>query len=102
MKKTEESLRRRKMGKKSAFSLFGTPTTKDDEGRDEERIRMQMILDVVAFGKDAELLGIDTGACESFQGLLEMVYANDCECAMWSVYFCSLIMFLLDIVPDAP
>lgn len=77
MRKTEESLRRLKKGKKAAFSLFGSSTTsKDEEGRDEERIRTQMILDVEAFGKDAELLGVDLDS-EAYKALKDMVYTID-------------------------
>ncbi|KAJ6499253.1 COG complex component [Mycena sanguinolenta] len=77
MKKTEDSLRRLKKGKKSTFSLFGGGAAKDDDGKDEERIRMQMILDVEAFGKDGQLLGVSLDRSESFQSLTEMVHAVD-------------------------
>ncbi|KAJ7045566.1 COG complex component [Mycena alexandri] len=76
MKKTEDSLRRLKKGKKSTFSLFGGGA-KDDDGKDEERIRMQMILDVEAFGKDGQLLGVSLDQSESFKSLTEMVHAVD-------------------------
>ncbi|KAG5650522.1 hypothetical protein H0H81_011940 [Sphagnurus paluster] len=81
MKKTEESLRRLKKGKKTSFSLFGNVNTKDDDSRDEERIRIQMIYDVEAFGKDGESLGVVLGNSDSFKALKEMVYAleaSDC------------------------
>ncbi|KAF8210325.1 COG complex component [Mycena galopus ATCC 62051] len=77
MKKTEDSLRRLKKGKKSTFSLFGGGAAKDDDGKDEERIRMQMILDVEAFGKDGQLLGVSLDQSDSFQSLTEMVHAVD-------------------------
>ncbi|KAJ7497349.1 COG complex component [Mycena latifolia] len=76
MKKTEDSLRRLKKGKKSTFSLFGG-STREDDGQDEERIRTQMILDVEAFGKDGELLGVSLDASDSFKSLKEMVHAVD-------------------------
>ncbi|KAG6911130.1 hypothetical protein DXG01_003870 [Tephrocybe rancida] len=76
MKKTEESLRRLKKGKKTTFSLFGSATAgKDEDGRDEERIRMQMILDVDAFGNDAESLGVVPHNSEAYHALREMVQA---------------------------
>ena len=77
MKKTEESLRRLKKGKKSAFSLFGSSTSaKDDDGRaDEEKIRTQMILDVEAFGKDAETLGVTVGDSTTYRSLKELANA---------------------------
>ncbi|KAF9450434.1 COG complex component [Macrolepiota fuliginosa MF-IS2] len=67
MKKTEESLRRLKKGQKSTFSLFGN--AKVDDGRDEERIRTQMLLDVEAFGKEAQSLGIDLTSNEHYDSL---------------------------------
>lgn len=86
MKKTEESLRRLKKGKKPAFSLFGgTNAGKDDESRDEERIRTQMIIDVNAFGKDAESLGVDVLACEAFNALNDMVHTNLADGEHWLV-----------------
>lgn len=76
MKKTEESLRRLKKGKKTTFSLFGNSNTgKDDDGKDEERIRIQMILDVDAFGQDGECLGVDLQNCEAYNILKETVQA---------------------------
>lgn len=77
MRKTEESLRRLRKGKKSAFSLFGGPTAKEDDGRaDEEKIRAQMMLDVAAFGKDADLLGVEVQRSQTFKVLEEMAGAS--------------------------
>ncbi|THH26420.1 hypothetical protein EUX98_g7769 [Antrodiella citrinella] len=78
MKKTEESLRRLKKGKKSTFSLFGSGSgsgggVREDEG--EEKIRVQMILDVAAFGKDAESLGVVVEESESYRTLRELANA---------------------------
>ncbi|GLB37458.1 putative protein with domain of unknown function (DUF3510) [Lyophyllum shimeji] len=76
MKKTEESLRRLKRGKKTGFSLFGSANTaKDDDGKDEERIRLQMVHDVDAFGKDGESLGVALANSESYKALNDMVQA---------------------------
>lgn len=72
--KTEESLRRLKKGKRSTFSLFGGPT-KEDDGQ-EEKIRAQMMLDVAAFGKDAESLGITVQQSQAFKVLEEMAGAS--------------------------
>ncbi|KAI0288526.1 oligomeric golgi complex component, COG2-domain-containing protein [Russula brevipes] len=74
MRKKEESLRKLKKGKKPAFSLFGG-APKEDDGRDEERIRQQMVLDVEAFGKDAETLGVDAQGSAGFKTLHEMAIA---------------------------
>ena len=62
MKKTEDSLRRYKKGKKSTFSLFGTSSASaaaqaEEESRDEARIRAQMVMDVDTLAKDAASLG---------------------------------------------
>ncbi len=78
MKKTEESLRRLKKGKKSAFSLFGSSTSgKDDDGRaDEEKIRTQMILDVEAFGKEAQSFGVEIEKSSTYQSLKELAHAS--------------------------
>jgi hypothetical protein len=80
MRKKEESLRKLKKGKKPAFSLFGG-APKEDDGGDEERIRQQMVLDVEAFGKDAETLGVNVQGNASFKSLHEMAIAplNDGE-----------------------
>ncbi|KAK7057129.1 oligomeric Golgi complex subunit 2 [Favolaschia claudopus] len=80
MKKTEDSLRKLKRGnmKKPTFSLFGGGgQAKEDDGKDEERIRTQMILDVEAFGTDGQLLGVPLNKSESFKSLTEMVHAVD-------------------------
>ncbi|KAF7782587.1 hypothetical protein Agabi119p4_1963 [Agaricus bisporus var. burnettii] len=75
MRKTEESLRKLKKAKKATFSLFGGAT--DDDSRDEERIRTQMILDVEAFGKEAQSLGIDIATNEDYESLKNTVLASD-------------------------
>ncbi|KDQ57488.1 hypothetical protein JAAARDRAFT_177682 [Jaapia argillacea MUCL 33604] len=76
LRKTEESLRRLQKGKSQGLSFFGGSSKgRDDKGRDEERIRSQMILDVEAFGKDAASLGVSVEGSQSFVSLREMVYA---------------------------
>jgi hypothetical protein len=80
MKKTEESLRRLKKGRQTAFSLFSGAGTGNDE--DEERIRTQMILDVEAFARDAETMGVVPTTSQAFKVLHSMVHATwlDGEC----------------------
>lgn len=73
MKKTEESLRRLKKGKKSTLSIFGSATAGKDDEKDEERIRAQMILDVKAFKTEGEALGVDMQSLDSFIVLDQMV-----------------------------
>lgn len=77
MKKTEESLRKLKKGKKSAFSLFGgSGSSREDDGRaDEEKIRTQIILDLEAFAKDAESLGVAVNNSETYKTLAAMAHA---------------------------
>ncbi|KAI0675422.1 COG complex component [Trametes maxima] len=76
MKKTEESLRRLKKGKKSAYSLFGS-SSRDDDGRaDEEKIRTQMVLDVDAFGREAESLGVAVQENAAYRSLVEMARSS--------------------------
>ncbi|KAG8897124.1 hypothetical protein FRB99_008430 [Tulasnella sp. 403] len=70
MKQTEESLRRYKKGKISAFSLFGGGSSREnEESKDEERVRAQMVLDVEALGQDARRLGVETDAIEAYATL---------------------------------
>ena len=80
MKKNEESLRRLRTGQRTGFSLFGgSSSNADNDARDEERVRTQLALDVEAFGKDAESLGVNLDACQSFKSLNYMVHANMSE-----------------------
>lgn len=89
MKKSEEALRRLKKNQKP-FSLFGgSNTAQSNDKRDEERTRSQMILDVNAFSKDAESLGIDVLASNAFNSLHTLVYADLIEgetCSLISIY----------------
>ncbi|THU95639.1 COG complex component [Dendrothele bispora CBS 962.96] len=75
IKNQEESLKRLKRGKKNTFSLFGSSTSREDEGRDEQRIRAQLILDVEVFGKDGQSLGVNLDSCQSYKALNELVNA---------------------------
>lgn len=72
-------MKRLKKGKKPAFSLFGGSNGANDENKDEERIRAQMVLDVEAFGKDAQALGVDVENNAHFKALKDVVYATDAE-----------------------
>ncbi|KAF9227314.1 COG complex component [Gyrodon lividus] len=73
MKKTEESLRRLKKGKKSTLGIFNSASTSTDDERDEERIRTQMVIDVEAFGQDGKSLSVDVPSLESYMQLTQMV-----------------------------
>ncbi|KAF8492925.1 oligomeric golgi complex component, COG2-domain-containing protein [Gautieria morchelliformis] len=81
MRKTEESLRRLKKGKTSTFSLFsGSPTAnKDQDSKDEERLRVQMVLDVAALGDDARSLHIDVDNYATFRELETMAAHGNAE-----------------------
>ncbi|KAK1230452.1 hypothetical protein PQX77_006462 [Marasmius sp. AFHP31] len=72
IKKAEESLKRFKIGKKKTFSLFGSKDDENQEGRDEERIRVQIILDIEAFERDGLALGIKVDDSQSYKALSEL------------------------------
>ena len=55
--------------------MFGS--TQTDDSRDEERIQTQMILDVEAFGKEAQFLGIEIEKNEHYVILKNIVLAHD-------------------------
>ena len=76
MKKTEESLRRLKKGQRSTYSLFGSSSREDDARADEEKIRTQMILDVEAFGCEAESLGVVVEGSATYRSLTEMARSS--------------------------
>lgn len=77
MKKQEESLRRLKQGRKTGFSLFGgSRSNQDDDARDEEQIRKQLALDVEAFGKDVEMMGVELAESAAFKQLNYVVHVN--------------------------
>lgn len=70
-KKTEESLRRLKQPRRNTgFSLFGK-TQNTEDGKDDERIQAQIVLDVETLGKDAAGLGVETAKSEAFLRLKE-------------------------------
>ncbi|KAK7053317.1 hypothetical protein VNI00_003943 [Paramarasmius palmivorus] len=77
IKKQEESLSRFKKGQKKTFSLFGSREDENQQSRDEERIRVQIILDVEAFEKDARSLGANLEESQSFKALGELVKATE-------------------------
>ncbi|KAF7304564.1 Conserved oligomeric Golgi complex subunit 2-like [Mycena chlorophos] len=79
LKKLEERLRRLNKGKKATSFLFGGGAKEDDGRRDEERIRQQMIIDVEAFGKDAQLLGVALEKSQCYAKLAEMVHEVDAQ-----------------------
>ena len=79
IKKAEEPLKRLKKKTRPTFSLFGTSPNVNDDAKDEERIRSQMILDVESFGMDAQSLGVEIDSNPHFASLKEIVYATDPE-----------------------
>ncbi|KAI6131677.1 oligomeric golgi complex component, COG2-domain-containing protein [Pisolithus croceorrhizus] len=76
MRKTEESLRRLKKGKKTTFGIFQSSSSTKDEDRDEERIAAQMMLDVDALGQDAQALSRGLRGIESYVQLVQMVQTD--------------------------
>ncbi|BGP06652.1 hypothetical protein JCM10049v2_002476 [Rhodotorula toruloides] len=71
-KKTEDSLRWLKKGRQG-LSFFGRAATAstgaEDGSSDDDRVKMQMQLDVETLAKDAEELGVDVEGCEAFRTL---------------------------------
>ncbi|KAF8342152.1 oligomeric golgi complex component, COG2-domain-containing protein [Cantharellus anzutake] len=86
MKKTYDSIRRYKKGKQSAFMLFGSTSRNqqlDEQGREEARIRAQMIIDVEALGQEASSLDglINVQASEEYRELRELAARDDATSA---------------------
>lgn len=86
MKKTEDSLRRYNKSKRSTFMLFGANSASgaaagDKGGRDELRIRAQMVLDVETLGKNARSLGsmINVDGSEEYKELMALTTHNDAD-----------------------
>lgn len=79
IKKAEEPLKRLKKKTRPTYSLFGTSPNVNDDAKDGERIRSQMILDAESFGKDARSLGVDVDSNLHFASLKDIVYATDPE-----------------------
>ena len=77
MRKNQDSLRRLRMGKRTGFSFFGGSNSANDEDeRDEERVKKQLVLDVEAFGKDGEDMGVDVSLSAAFKTLNFMAHAS--------------------------
>ena len=63
----------KKKSKGGGFSFFGGSSTNQEEGNGEEdKISMQLVLDVEAFGRDAQSLGTDVRGTQSFRELVEL------------------------------
>ncbi|BGP14663.1 hypothetical protein JCM10213_001627 [Rhodosporidiobolus nylandii] len=67
-KKTEDSLRWLKKGRQG-LSFFGRSAPAQSDESDDDRVKMQMQLDVETLAKDAEALGVDVEGSEAFGGL---------------------------------
>lgn len=80
MRESEEKLARLRKGKKTAFSLFGSSASAADEAKDAARIRAQMELDVLAFRKEADDVGVDVAGSAALQELVRAV-GQDTEAA---------------------
>ncbi|GAA5884786.1 hypothetical protein JCM6882_005394 [Rhodosporidiobolus microsporus] len=70
-KKTEDSLRWLKKGRQglSFFGRAGSSASAQPDESDDDRVKMQMQLDVETLAKDAESLGVDVDGSEAFGGL---------------------------------
>lgn len=75
MKKNEEALRRLKKGVPRGLSLFGSGA--QDDNKDEERIRAQMVLDVTQLGSDAEAFGVVLDDVSSYKTLVSLAGQSD-------------------------
>lgn len=75
MKRNEEALRRLKKGVTRGISLFGSGA--QDDTRDEERIRAQMILDVTQLGSDAEAFGVALDDVSAYKSLVSLAAQSD-------------------------
>jgi hypothetical protein len=75
MKRNEEALRRLKKGVTRGLSLFGTGA--QDENKDEERVRAQMILDVTQLGSDAEAFGVVLDDVSAYKLLVSSAAQSD-------------------------
>ncbi|KAJ3091904.1 Conserved oligomeric Golgi complex subunit 2 [Quaeritorhiza haematococci] len=72
VKNIEESLKRLKKVKKGGASSFGAGG-RDESMSDDDKIRLQMYLDVVQFGKELAALGIDVDTFEGYKELYKAV-----------------------------
>jgi hypothetical protein len=71
MKKSEDSLRRLKKGRQG-FSLFGNRSVQDDQKQatgEEEKVKVQMNIDVEALARDARGVGVDVENLAVFDSL---------------------------------
>lgn len=77
-KKTEDSLRWLKKGRQG-LSFFGraASSTPEDGSTDDDRVKMQMQLDVETLGSDAKELGVDVEGSDAFAGLRKATIGND-------------------------
>lgn len=77
MRKTEESLKRLRMGRRTGFSLFGgSGGNADDDSGDDGRVRAQLILDIEAYSKDAQSLGVDAEHSAALKALNYLAHSN--------------------------
>ena len=83
VQKTEDLLRRHRKGKKSTFSLFGSASNASAVSieEEEERFKQQMLVDIKAFGKASENLGVspespEQGELAGWKALLETAERN--------------------------
>ncbi|GAA6061648.1 hypothetical protein JCM10212_002525 [Sporobolomyces blumeae] len=79
-KKTEDSLRWLKKGRQG-LSFFGraTSSSTDDGSTDDDRVKLQMQLDVEALGDDAREVGVDIESSEAFGALRKATVGSDDE-----------------------
>jgi conserved oligomeric Golgi complex subunit 2 len=78
IKKNEEALRRLKKNARTGFSLFGAAQgAQDDQAKDDERVRAQMIMDVDRLGHEAQVFGVTLSDIPAYQALRELAAQSD-------------------------
>jgi hypothetical protein len=68
-----------KKNARTGFSLFGAAGqgAQDDQARDDERVRAQVIMDVERLGHEAQVFGIALSEIPAYQALRELAAQSD-------------------------
>lgn len=76
MNKTYDSLRRLKKTRGGGFSMFSSSTAATAADDETDKVRLQMEVDVDAFGQEARSLGIRLDQSVAWQALRACVFAQ--------------------------
>lgn len=80
IKKNEEALRRLKKNARTGFSsLFGAAGqgAQDEQAKDDERVRAQMVMDVDRLGHEAQVFDVTLSDVPAYQALRELAAQSD-------------------------